>query len=178
MNKLEVATALNCSTRQVEKYASENRLGTVEYVRGKRGNVASYKAEEVERLKVEIAKGQGEVVGHAAPSVALSTQRGAQVQALALVEQLTSGLDRQHADAERIIAALESLKATAAPNGNEPHISLTDKLTLSLTEAALLAGLSRHHLRAAIEAKKLKARILGRGWRVKRSDLDSYVSKL
>jgi excisionase family DNA binding protein len=55
---------------------------------------------------------------------------------------------------------------------------LAHKLTLSLAEAAQLSGLSRNHLRAAIEEKKLKARIIGRGWRVKRSDLEAYVVKL
>jgi excisionase family DNA binding protein len=41
-----------------------------------------------------------------------------------------------------------------------------------------LSGLSRNHLRQVIEEKKLKARIIGRGWRVKRGDLDAYVKKL
>ncbi len=67
----------------------------------------------------------------------------------------------------------------AAPNGHTPAtISVADKLTLSLVEASQLSGLSRNHLRAAIEDKKLKARIIGRGWKVKRDDLDGYVKKL
>ncbi len=70
----------------------------------------------------------------------------------------------------------------AAPNGHAPAatptIPVADKLTLSLVEASQLSGLSRGHLREAIEAKKLKARIIGRGWRVKRDDLDLYVRKL
>ncbi len=69
----------------------------------------------------------------------------------------------------RMLAAFEAM---ASP------VRLTDKLMLTLTEAALLAGLSRGHLRAAIGAGKLKAQIIGRGWRVKRPDLDRYVAKL
>ncbi len=69
-----------------------------------------------------------------------------------------------------------------APNGDAAPASVAvpvaDKLTLSLVEASQLSGLSRGHLRGAIEAKKLKARIIGRGWRVKRDDLDLYVKKL
>ncbi len=67
-----------------------------------------------------------------------------------------------------------------APDGHAqaPPIPVADKLTLSLVEASQLSGLSRGHLREAIEAKKLKERIIGRGWRVKRDDLDSYVAKL
>jgi len=70
---------------------------------------------------------------------------------------------------DRMLAAFEAM---ASP------VRLADKLTLSLTEAALLSGLSRSHLRAAIAEKKLKARIIGRGFRVKRSDLEVYVTKL
>jgi excisionase family DNA binding protein len=33
-------------------------------------------------------------------------------------------------------------------------------------------------LRRAIGEKKLRARIIGRGWRVKREDLEAYVKKL
>ncbi len=69
-----------------------------------------------------------------------------------------------------------------APNGDAAPASVAvpvaDKLTLSLVEASQLSGLSRGHLREAIQAKKLKARIIGRGWKVKRDDLDLYVKKL
>jgi excisionase family DNA binding protein len=59
-------------------------------------------------------------------------------------------------------------------------LRLTDKLTLSLTEASLLAGFSRESLREAIGAGKLKAKIVKgrRGWTIKREDLDAYVRKL
>jgi excisionase family DNA binding protein len=67
-----------------------------------------------------------------------------------------------------------------APDGHAqaPPIPVADKLTLSLVEASQLSGLSRNHLRAAIEDKKLKARIIGRGWKIKRDDVDLYVRKL
>jgi len=73
--------------------------------------------------------------------------------------------------------ALQNL-LEAKPRAPVPTLSLADKLTLSLMEAAQLAGLSRNHLREAITEGKLKARIIGRGWRVKRSDLDAYVRRL
>jgi excisionase family DNA binding protein len=69
----------------------------------------------------------------------------------------------------RMLAAFEAM---ASP------VRLADKLTLSLTEAALLSGLSRGNLRGAIKAGKLKAKIIGRGWRIKRDDLEGYVKKL
>ncbi len=69
----------------------------------------------------------------------------------------------------RMLAALEAIAAT---------VKLTDKMTLNLVEAAQVSGLSRNHLREAIHAGKLKAKIIGRGWKVKRTDLDAYVRKL
>ncbi len=51
MNKKQVAEFLNVSTRIVEKYASEGRLGEITYVRGKTGKQAEYAREAVENLK-------------------------------------------------------------------------------------------------------------------------------
>jgi excisionase family DNA binding protein len=176
MNKEDVAKALGCSTRQIEKFASEGRLGERIYVRGKRGRQADYKPEEVERLKVELERERAEVIGHAAQTALAAPKR----EAVALVEQLTASLDRQHNDAERIIAAITSLReAPAQLNGEAPPgVGIMDKLTLSLIEASQLSGLSRGHLREAIENKKLKARIIGKSWRMIRADLDAYVAKL
>ncbi len=57
-------------------------------------------------------------------------------------------------------------------------VPIADKIILTLAEASALTNLSRNHLRQAIEEKKLRARIIGRGRRVKRDDLDAYVRKL
>jgi hypothetical protein len=69
---------------------------------------------------------------------------------------------------------LMAFEAMASP------VRLTDKLTLSLTEASLLSGFSRDALREAINVGKLKAKIVKgrRGWTIKRADLDAYVRKL
>jgi excisionase family DNA binding protein len=49
---------------------------------------------------------------------------------------------------------------------------------LTLAEARELTGLARGVLREAIDQGKLKAKIIGRAWRVKRADLDTYIHKL
>ena len=51
-------------------------------------------------------------------------------------------------------------------------------LTLSLAEASALSGISRQRLRAAIKDGTLTAQIIGRGYRVKRTDLEDYVDSL
>src|SRR5205823_4403495 len=55
---------------------------------------------------------------------------------------------------------------------------IADKPLLTLAECQALTGLSRGILRGAIGEGRLKARIIGRAWRVKRPDLDLYVKKL
>jgi len=49
---------------------------------------------------------------------------------------------------------------------------------LTLADAAALSSLSENHLREAIKAKKLKGRIIGKGYKIKRVDLDAYIKKL
>jgi excisionase family DNA binding protein len=57
-------------------------------------------------------------------------------------------------------------------------VPVADKLLLKLNEAQSLTGLSRLTLRAAIDEGTLKAQLIGRTWRIKRSDLESYIKKL
>jgi excisionase family DNA binding protein len=57
-------------------------------------------------------------------------------------------------------------------------VPIESKPLLTLDEARALTGLSRNHLLEAFHAKKLKARVIGRAWRIKRSDLDAYLKKL
>lgn len=52
------------------------------------------------------------------------------------------------------------------------------KFLLTLTEAQELTGLGRTILREAITQGKLKAKIIGKTWRVKYTDLERYIEKL
>ena len=82
---------------------------------------------------------------------------------------------------ERLIAALVALQRPLQLPATPPAATLSDiahKLMLTLPEAAALSNLSRHHLRQAIKTGTLKAQKIGRGWRIKRADLDAYVSAL
>ena len=91
------------------------------------------------------------------------------------------GRDRQ-ALVKPVKADLETLlQALLAPQSRttKPRASDFDsQLTLSLKEAAIVARQSVESLRQAIKDGKLKAAIRGRGWNVKRSDLEEWVRKL
>jgi hypothetical protein len=147
MNKKEVAEFLSVSTRIVEKYASEGRLGEVKYVRGKTGKQAEYAREAVENLKTILES----------PDTALTATKTP--------------------DARLLVAHL----VEAIANRKQPRmeaVRVAEKLLLTVGECKLLTGLSEQNLRLAVKSGKLKAQLIGRGWKVKRQNLDEFVNSL
>ncbi len=154
------------STRAVERYTTQGRL-SVTYEKGKTRSVAVYDRAELERLKEQLKQPT-----YPARPVVVSPEESSQA--------LTT--TRPDRDVSEIVAVLARALEGRAP-GPSSHLSLTEiavKLVLSLKEASALAGISRDRLLEAIEGGKLKASkdTLGRGWRIKRADLDSYVKNL
>jgi hypothetical protein len=146
MNKKEAAEFLSVSTRIIEKYASEGKLGTITYIRGKTGKQAEYDREAVENLKRILES----------PDTSLATKSpDARLFAAQLVEALTNREQPR----------------------SEP-IRTSEKILLNLNDCRLLTGLSDANLRNAIKSDKLKAKIIGRGWKVKRQDLDKFIENL
>jgi excisionase family DNA binding protein len=127
---------------------------------------------ELQRLKEEIEGYLPQtwpIAGHVENTTSLPSQ------ALVPSELLHLG--------ERLISVLESMRQySIAPAALPPApVSIADishKLLLTLLEAAALTNLSRARLRQAIGQGSLKAKKLGRGWRIKRADLNAYVAKL
>ena len=74
-----------------------------------------------------------------------------------------------------VAPALEKLTAQSEKRGETP---VEAKLLLTLDEAHSLTGLSRATLKGAIDGGQLKARIVGRAWRIKRRDLDSFIEAM
>lgn len=174
MNKAEAAKALGVSVRRVEALDKDNRLGVKRYVRGKTGKQRDFDPEAVEALRFAL---ESEDRALAAPNSPAALARVPGPEALAVAEQIAAGIEGQRADTARALQLLESI-AGALADGRGPAVPLADKLTLSLAEAAELSGLSARHLREAIRAGELEGKIIGRGWRIKRADLDAYVRAL
>jgi predicted transcriptional regulator len=146
MNKKEVAEFLGVSTRLVEKYASEGRLGEVTYVRGKTGKQADYSKDAVEKLKTNLES----------PDTSLATKAP---------------------DARLFVAQLvEAIASREEPRNSSVRVS--EKLLLNLNDCRLLTGLSEANLRDAIKNGNLKAKVIGRGYKIKRSDLDLFIEGL
>jgi excisionase family DNA binding protein len=166
MTKREVSLYLGKSVRTIERLTSQGKLGAA-YRQGSNGEEAVYDSEQVRTLKEALEIGSGRVRPLVVPDTSASTTNMARVNASG-VSGLVAG-----DFAGRLLGALESLRLPV-----KDAVPLADKLTLNLAEASALAGLSKGFLMVAVKSKKLKAAKRGRGWNVKRSDLDIFVSKL
>ena len=71
---------------------------------------------------------------------------------------------------------VEALESREEPRS--ASVRTSEKLLLNLTDCRLLTGLSDANLRNAIKAGTLKAKIIGRGYKVKRQDLDEFINSL
>jgi len=193
MNKIEAAEYLECSVRAVERYVSSGKLAA-RYERGKTGQVLVLDETELERFKAELnAPVQRGTVGfdnarQSAPQVPTSAAAAASAttpdksdsKALARLDGGSAGASMgENAALVRALYALAQLAPASVDKARqEPTVPTENKLLLSLAEAQALTGLSRETLRAAIAAGELAARQIGRGWKIKRRDLESYIENL
>jgi excisionase family DNA binding protein len=160
MNKEEAANYIGASVRTLQRLTGAGKV-PVTYERGHKGDEARYSQSDLDAY-LQSQK----PVALMRPDTAATNGAADTTQAMSLVT--TGGAASGMAGA----ALIEAFAQMSAP------VRVSEKFTLSLVEAAQLSGLSRGHLRLAIAEKKLKARIIGRGWRVKREDLESYIKKL
>jgi excisionase family DNA binding protein len=160
MDKEAAAKKLGISARTLQRYTSQGKI-SVSYKHGKTGAEADYNEEELLRFKDQ----QESIIYQ--PAQAMAGGEG-QSQALAPVHRENAAI----AGAAAAAAIFERLQP------RKPRVAIESKPLLKLDEASLLTGLSRQILREAIEASKLKAKIIGRAWRIKRDELDLFLKKL
>jgi excisionase family DNA binding protein len=151
VNKKEVSEFLGVSVRRVEQFDEKGRLGAKTYVKGKTGKEAHWESEAVERLKVELNS----------------------------TDTPDTGLQARSPDARLFVASLvEAMQTQNEQKRKSGLVGIADKPLLKLDEASALTGLSRQILRDAIKAEELKAKLIGRAYRIKRADLDDFVKNL
>jgi excisionase family DNA binding protein len=165
MNKTEAAEFLEVSTRALERYVAAGRI-VGHYERGKTGKVLAFDADELKRFKAELEAPTSRAIALPDKAPTQPTSR-----ALAKPDGAANALSID------VLGALAQLFRDNARQA-APVVPIEAKPLLSLLEAQALTGLSREVLLSAIEAKKLKGKIIGRGWKVKRADLDAYIDKL
>lgn len=193
MNKQEAADFLGVSVRTLERHTKASRVAA-RYVKGKTSDVLVYDRDELERFKAEL-----ESPTHL-PTVEAATPPTNRMETQASTNSANpdKGLARFGeggsigGDANEFVFALMQALAQLQPQlqmagGDAPASSEhsgppitppAQKLLLSLSEAQSYSGLSRANLMDAIHAETLAAQKIGRGWKIKRRDLERYVEGL
>ncbi len=169
LTKQQAAEFLGVTVRTLERYTQEGKIGG-RYEKGKTRSVLVYDESELRAFKAEL-----ETKTYKPAIDPTSTKPDRSESALSeFVEVpqslvLPEGLD-QLVDVLKAIREEQEVDRLTVP--------IHHKLTLSLAESSALSGLSRQRIRAAIKDGTLTAQIIGKGFRVKRTDLEDYVDNL
>ena len=169
LTKQQAAEFLGVNVRTLERYTQEGKIGG-RYEKGKTRSVVVYDEKELQAFKAAQETTTYKPAVDQTPTNPDSD--GTVLSKFVEVSQplhLLTGLDHL-ANVLKAIREEQEIDRLTVP--------IHHKLTLSLAEASALSGLSRQRLRAAIKDGTLTAQIIGRGYRVKRTDLEDYVDSL
>ncbi|RAM48058.1 MAG: DNA-binding protein [Hapalosiphonaceae cyanobacterium JJU2] len=170
MNKQQAAEFLGVSVRALERYVQQGRIG-VKYEKGKTRPTANFNPTELETFKEELNQPSYKPV----------------VEPRQITTEPIESSDKLVHDVGEIsefgsLAVVDHLsdiiEALLTKSDLQPTVPIQAKLLLTISEAQALTGLSREILRDAIINKKLSAAMIGRSWRIKRSDLEDYIANL
>ncbi len=134
----------------------------------KTGEEAIFDKEELRRFKEEMKEVTTTVKG----SVISAT--GA-VSRISEAEEVNTQLATTPTDSmQRFAMMIQAMQ----PVVKEAVVAIESKPLITIAEARKLTGLSDQHLRGAIHSGKLKGKIIGKSFRIKRTELDKYIEKL
>jgi excisionase family DNA binding protein len=170
MNKQEAADYLGVSVRALERYVQQGKI-SVKYEKGKTRSTANFDPKELETFKAELEQ---PTIKPAFESRQIATEPQSDTGKLIhnAGEVSTFG---EIGVIDKLSGIIEAL---LGKGDNQPLVPIADKLLLTIAEAQALTGLSREFLKDAVNKGELKAKQIGKSWRVKRSDLEEYVDKL
>ena len=195
MNKSEAAKMLGVKERTVERYVRAGKL-TKGFARGKTGQVLDLDDGELQRLKAEL-----EAPTNRATTTPDSSDNTRQEQprqgapssdskALAVLDGTSRRAvkaEKEHAqsiismDGAALLRALV-LAATSHDSSDKarqaPTVPVADKPLLTLAECSALCGYSVGKLKEAFDQGALPGHRDGRVRRVRRADLDAWITKL
>ena len=194
MNKQEAADFLGVSVRALERYVQQGRI-SVKYEKGKTRPTANFEEAELEAFREELNQPTVKPafeLRQTAPDEYRQISSEGEYRQIATDQEQETGITVQTpgeitefgeiATVDRLASIIEGLLSKGE---NQPVVAIAplavgiaDKLLLTMAEAQALTGLSREFLKDAISSGELKAKLIGKGWRIKRGDLDEYVDKL
>ena len=178
MNKQEASKFLGVSEKTLERYKAAGRIAAktkrVIGTDGRSRQIIDFNESDLERLKREL---DHQTVS---PSVIdrhrqTETQTDTDTDTVSLTNTELQ-LDRQTDSQTHLTVLLQQISRVF-----ERQLDASDRaqrLMLDLRDASILSGLSKSYLKSAIKDGTLKAKLIGRGWKVKRSDLDQFISDL
>ncbi len=167
MNKQQAAEFLGVSVRALERYVQQGRIG-VKYEKGKTRSTANFDQAELEEFRAELNQSTIK------PAIE-SRQTPTEPQPESDKPALYTGEIAEFGDINVIDKLSSIIEGLLARGETQPSVPIADKLLLTVPEAQALTGLSKDVLRDAINQGSLKAKMIGRSWRIKRSDLEVFV---
>jgi DNA-binding transcriptional MerR regulator len=187
MNKAEAVAELGVSERTLATYVKNGRI-PVSYVKGKTGKIADYSPEDVARLKEELAGEErfaspAKIVRSATDetSVRSATEtdtesRASSAKTLARLEPQTQ-IGQGSAEFFAALSSHIAVGVAEAMNKNI-HVSIENKLLLTIPEAMAYSGLKEKPIRDAIKSGNLKSIRVGRAIQVQPEDLKVWVKEM
>lgn len=163
MNKQEAADYLGCSVRAVERYVQKGKISVI-YEKGKTRSVAMFDKIELESFKEQLERSL-------IKPVVESRQMSPESQSELAMHNESSGEVVGVDEVDGLSSIIELLI-------NNQSVRVAEKLLLTVPEAQKMTGLSREILMDAIADGNLKAKKIGKPWRIKRSDLENFVENL
>lgn len=159
--KSEAATFLGVSEKTISRYVTAKKLPS-NYIAGKTGRQLDFEQDDLEQFKREATRDIEAGQPRQDTSKALVPTPTAPVAATPMSPTIT--------DLVRAIMAQTGRDKVTVPT--------SDKMALSLDEASALSGVPRSVLAAARKDGRLLARKIGRGYKVRRVDLEAFVATL
>lgn len=177
MNKQQAAEYLGCSVRQLERYTKENRIAA-RFEKGRTRPTPVYEETELQRFKTE----QERVLHSPTREIATQSDNNDKNSLVHGTQPMSQLSQFSPSAAAGVLMQLIETASNKAQNNNLPRRidprEAAAKLLLTLPEAQALTGLGRSTLRAAIDAGELKAAKVGRGFKIKREELERWIKKL
>jgi len=168
MNKQQAAEYLGVSVRALERYVQQGKI-SVKYEKGKTRSTANFEETELELFKEQLNQ---PIVKPAVDSRQISTElpseQGKIVHHSGEVKEVG-----EITVIDKLSSIIEGLLGE-----KQPQVAVGEKILLTVVEVQQLTGLSREFLKEAIAAGQLPAKVIGKSWRVKRSDLDDFIDNL
>lgn len=161
MDRKTVAKTLGCSEKTVSRYVASGRLPDVRL-----NGALDISEADVLRLKAELE------------TPVIDARRGGPGRDITAIVPVSQSYRAKPSNTLAVLDRVLDATGQRETGQAKPFVPTSDKLLLSLDEAAALTGLSAARLRAAIGEEKLVARRVGRGWKMRRGDVERFVDSI